>query len=223
MDSKRYTEVAALMLKGRVYATQDDLLIDGTSLNEDDRFTGHKIHRKRENPGCDYGGREMKLYELAEQYNALLEMDDLPEDALADTLEAIGGEFEDKADGIACVIKEAKAVSGAIKAEMDKLDARRKAKEALAKRLSEYLLTQMQAVGMQKLETGRSCVSVAKKAPALKIDDENAFIAWAAIGHDEYIKYRSPEVDKTAVRDALKAGTEIPGARLEGGYRLAVK
>lgn len=32
MDSKRYTEVAALMLKGRVYATQDDLLIDGTSL-----------------------------------------------------------------------------------------------------------------------------------------------------------------------------------------------
>ncbi len=165
----------------------------------------------------------MKLYELAEQYNALLEMDDLPEDALADTLEAIGGEFEEKADGIACVIKEAKAVSGAIKAEMDKLDARRKAKEALAKRLSEYLLTQMQAVGMQKLETGRSCVSVAKKAPALKIDDENAFIAWAAIGHDEYIKHRSPEVDKTAVRDALKAGTEIPGARLEGGYRLAVK
>lgn len=165
----------------------------------------------------------MKLYELAEQYNALLEMDDLPEDALADTLEAIGGEFEDKADGIACVIKEAKAISGAIKTEIDKLDARRKAKEALAKRLSEYLLAQMQAVGMQKLETGRSCVSVAKKAPALKIDDENAFIAWAAIGHDEYIKYKSPEVDKTAVRDALKTGTEIPGARLEGGYRLAVK
>lgn len=165
----------------------------------------------------------MKLYELAEQYNALLEMDDLPEDALADTLEALGGEFEDKADGIACVIKEAKAVSGAIKAEMDKLDARRKAKEALAKRLSEYLLAQMQAVGMQKLETGRSCVSVAKKAPALKIDDENAFIAWAAIDHDEYIKYKSPEIDKTAVRDALKAGAEIPGARLEGGYRLAVK
>lgn len=165
----------------------------------------------------------MKLYELAEQYNALLEMDDLPEDALADTLEALGGEFEDKADGIACVIKGAKAVSGAIKAEMDKLDARRKAKEALAKRLSEYLLTQMQTVGMQKFETGRSCVSVAKKAPALKIDDENAFIAWAAIDHDEYIKYKSPEVDKTAVRDALKAGAEIPGARLEGGYRLAVK
>ncbi len=32
MDSKRYTEVASLMLKGRVYATQDDVFIGDTSL-----------------------------------------------------------------------------------------------------------------------------------------------------------------------------------------------
>lgn len=165
----------------------------------------------------------MKLYELAEQYNALLEMDDLPDDALADTLEAIGGEFEDKADGIACMIKEAKAASAAIKAEIDALDARRKAKDSLARRLSDYLLQQMQAVGRQKIETARNCVTVAKKAPSLKIDDENAFIVWAALDHDEYIKYKSPEIDKTAVRDAIKGGKDIPGARLEGGYRLAVK
>lgn len=32
MDSKRYTEVASLMLKGQVYATQDDVFIGDTSL-----------------------------------------------------------------------------------------------------------------------------------------------------------------------------------------------
>lgn len=32
MDSKRYTEIASLMLKGQVYATQDDVFIDGMSL-----------------------------------------------------------------------------------------------------------------------------------------------------------------------------------------------
>lgn len=32
MDSKRYTEVASLMLRGSIYTSRGDLLVDGTSL-----------------------------------------------------------------------------------------------------------------------------------------------------------------------------------------------
>lgn len=42
MDSKRYTEIASLMLKGQVYATQDDVFIDGTSLMKTIALLGTK-------------------------------------------------------------------------------------------------------------------------------------------------------------------------------------
>ena len=53
----------------------------------------------------------MTLYELGEQYRALLEMseDEIPEDVLADTLDGLKGEIEAKADGICCLIKELSA------------------------------------------------------------------------------------------------------------------
>ena len=50
----------------------------------------------------------MKLYEIANDYLALLQAIDegeIPEEAIADTLEAIEGEIEFKADNLACVLK----------------------------------------------------------------------------------------------------------------------
>ena len=58
----------------------------------------------------------MKLYELTDQYNQLLEMADcdIPEDVLRDTLESISQEFDEKADSIACLIKDLDAEANAI-------------------------------------------------------------------------------------------------------------
>ena len=64
----------------------------------------------------------MKLYEISSQYNQFLqavENGDIPIEAVSDTLEAIEGEFEDKADNIACLIKNKEAEMLAIKAEKD--------------------------------------------------------------------------------------------------------
>ena len=62
----------------------------------------------------------MKLYEIANDYLALLQAIDegeIPEEAIADTLEAIEGEIEFKADNLACVLKTLNAEVSAIKAE----------------------------------------------------------------------------------------------------------
>lgn len=51
----------------------------------------------------------MKLYELTNDYQQLLAMldeeNDFPPEAIADTLESISAEIEDKADNIACMLK----------------------------------------------------------------------------------------------------------------------
>lgn len=60
----------------------------------------------------------MKLYEYAEQYEALEQMaedESVPLEALADTLESIDDEFETKVDSIACIIKDELATAEAIK------------------------------------------------------------------------------------------------------------
>lgn len=168
----------------------------------------------------------MKLYEIAEQYEALRQLaedENLSPEALADTLESIDDEFETKVDSIACIIKDELATADAIKKEIDALTARMKRHEATAEQLKAYTMQQMQAVGKNKIETSRSVISVAKKAPALEIENADDFIAWATLEHEEFIRQKAPEINKVAVRDALKSGETLPGAKLVAGYRLAVR
>lgn len=168
----------------------------------------------------------MKLYEYAEKYEALKQMaedESIPPEALADTLESIDDEFETKVDSIACIIKDELATAEAIKKEIDALTARMKRHEATAEQLKAYTMQQMQAVGKSKIETAHNVVSVAKKAPTLEIENADDFIAWATLEHEEFIRQKAPEINKVAVRDALKAGEELPGAKLVAGYRLAVR
>ena len=69
----------------------------------------------------------MKLYEISNEYNQFLqavEDEEIPIEAVADTLEGIKGEFNEKADNIACMIKNQEAEMLAIKAEKDALNKR---------------------------------------------------------------------------------------------------
>ena len=68
------------------------------------------------------------LYELTSEYLQLLEMAEDPDvdlQTIADTMEAIGGEIEDKADGYARVMKQIEANAAGIKAEIGRLTARK--------------------------------------------------------------------------------------------------
>ena len=59
----------------------------------------------------------MTLFELSEQYlqfAAIAENEELPPEAVADTFEALEGEFDLKVDKTACIIKQLTAVAQAI-------------------------------------------------------------------------------------------------------------
>lgn len=157
----------------------------------------------------------MSLYQLAKEYQALYDqIDDIPEEAFADTLEGIQGEFNEKADSLACFIKSLKAEADDIKAEAAALKERENAKRARADRLRAYLLEQMEAIGVRKIESTRNVISVAKSPARLVVDGD--FTRWAEeSGRDDLLTYKAPEPNKTAIKDAIKAGTEIPFAHME--------
>lgn len=167
------------------------------------------------------------LYEINQTYMAFLDQiasGDIPEEAIADTLEALDGEFDDKADGIACYIKSLLSEAQAIKTEQDALAERAATKKRKAESLQNYLYQQFKLRGKTKLETPRNLLKIRKNPPSVLIDDEAAFIAWAKTRKDtDMLTVKDPIINKTSVKNALKAGAEVPHAQLVAGEKLSIK
>ncbi|MCD7927328.1 MAG: siphovirus Gp157 family protein, partial [Oscillospiraceae bacterium] len=73
-------------------------------------------------------------------------------------------------------------------------------------------------------ETARCAVSFRATPAAVHLDDPETFAAWCHdAGQYDYLRYKPPEVNKTAVKEALKAGVELPGAYLEKGRSMSIK
>lgn len=168
----------------------------------------------------------MKLYEIGEEYRSFLaavEAGDIPEDAIADTIEALDGAFEDKADNTACVIKELLSEAEAIKAEADTLNERAKAKKGHADRLQRYLFGQMKALGKTGFESARNKLTIKRTPPACVFGDEAALIDYLAdAGMKDLINYKlTPK--KAEIKKRVQEGAKIPGVSLQTEERLYIK
>jgi hypothetical protein len=162
------------------------------------------------------------LYLLAQEHRAAadrladLELD---EQTVLDTLEGMGGELEAKATNVAMFIRNLEATAVAIKDAEGAMAARRKALEARAKRLHEYLLTNMQFAGIQRIESPYFTLAIRSNPPSVVIDEPGLIPA-------QFMKQPEPPPpapDKTAIKVAIKAGEDVPGAHLEQGVRLEIK
>ena len=176
----------------------------------------------------------MKLYEIAGQFAELFDQyDELIEDnsdnaeeieqAWFDTLTAVEGEFEVKAESVAQYVKELTARAEAIKAEEQKLATRRKAYENRVSSMKDYLKGCMQSMSLNKVETAKARISIRNNAPSLKIDDEAKFIVMLqGSGRDDLLKYTSPEIKKNDIKTLMKNGEEFEGAHLEASQSLII-
>lgn len=140
-----------------------------------------------------------------------------------DTLDGMEQELVRKAENVAVYIKAMEAEAKSLKAEEDKLKARRQAKENTAKRMREYLMGCMKQANISKIDEPRAVISLRNNPESVEISDENEFISWANEDHDEYLRYKAPEINKTAVKNALKSGAEIPFAALARTQSLTIK
>lgn len=165
----------------------------------------------------------MKLYEITAYYrNALAifdEQDDpeneIPPDAIPDMLAALEGEFSDKAIQVAAFMRKLEATAAAIKVEEDKMSKRRQALEKKVSTFRDYIKMNMESTGITKIPSPWFVLSVQKSQASVEIDDEGAL-------PDEFVVIKK-QPNKLAIKEILKAGLEVPGARLVNGTHLVLR
>jgi hypothetical protein len=162
------------------------------------------------------------LYELAHAYrdtaDRLADLD-LDEQTITDTLESMAGDLEAKATNTAMVIRNIEANAAAIKEAEAHMAARRKALENRAARVKDYLLANMMVAGIQKIECPYFKLSVQDNPAAVEVYQPELVPA-------QFMRQPEPPppaIDKAAIKEAIKAGQEVPGCRLTQGKRLAIK
>lgn len=159
------------------------------------------------------------LYQLTNNYETVLNMlydEDADEEMILDTLEAIEGEIEDKADNYAKIIKELEAKQNARKEEAKRLTESAKVFENRVKALKSNLFNSMKATGKTKFATDLFSFNIAKNGgkQTLTIDGEVP---------EEYIKTIT-ENDTDKIRQALEKGEKLTFAHFEPrGESLRIK
>lgn len=161
----------------------------------------------------------MRLYEINTALEALVD----PETGELldyDAFEALQMARDDKIEGMALWYKDMMAEAKAIKEEAESLTARRKSLENKAERLKSYLDFQLNG---EKFQTVRCALSY-RKTSALQVDDSEKLIRWCEDnGHNECIRYKEPEISKSAVSALIKGGISVPYASIQEGRSLGVK
>jgi hypothetical protein len=162
------------------------------------------------------------LYEIAVAFRAdadkLADLD-LDDQTLQDTLEAMSGELEVKCQQTAFVVRNLEATAAAIKEAEAKMCERRKALEARAARVKDWLLSNMVVAGVRTIDCPHFRLAVRENPPAVEVYEPGLI-------PQEFFRQPEPPppaIDKTAIKEALKAGQDVPGCRLTRGQRLEVK
>lgn len=164
----------------------------------------------------------MTLYELTDDYKALLQMAEDPDcdpEVLADTMEGLEGAIEEKAEGYAIVMKELEATEQKIKTEVDRLNARRLSISNNIRCMKLRLQTSMLETGKTKFKTDLFSFGIQKNPPAVVMDEQ-----YIENIPKKYLVQQDPTIDKKKIKEDLKAGVDLDGiAHLEQTESLRIR
>lgn len=140
------------------------------------------------------------LYEMKSDWLAVLELmeDGADEEVIADTLESLNYEIEEKADGYAKIIAELNSKVDGLSAEIGRLQERKKTLENNISRLKGNLQDAMILTGKEKFKTELFSFGIQNHPPTVVIDDPTSIPA-------EYLIPQEPKVDKVSMKEFLKS------------------
>lgn len=162
----------------------------------------------------------MTLYELTDDYMRLLEFAEDPDadpEAIADTMDALEGEIEVKAEGYAKVIKQIEADADGIAKEIERLQQRRKTMENNIKGMKLRLQEAMEATGKTKFKTELFSFGIQNNPPRLVVDGDLKDIP------ESLLIPQDPIPDKKAIKALLDDGFELGYAHIEQGRSLRIR
>lgn len=167
----------------------------------------------------------MKLYELTAQYKSLETLEaseDLPAEVIRDTLDGLQGDLQVKSTNVGYFIRNLEATADAIDEAAKTMRERAERARKRAQSLKDYLLFNMQACDITKIECEHFTLKVVNNPPSVIIDNE------ADVPEEFWRQPPQPPmppkvIDKRALGDAIKTGRQVPGAHSEQRQRLDIK
>lgn len=152
-----------------------------------------------------------ELYKIANQYASLANDDSFTPEMIKDTLEAIEGEFEEKAEQLLAIVKNSLAESEMLKAEAKKLNDRSKSALNRVESIKAYLAESMATMDKKSISAGVHNLTIRKGSQSVQVDNLDDIPS-------DYVDYETViKPDKNLIKEKLKLGEKIGGVSLVTG------
>ncbi|ENX9946858.1 siphovirus Gp157 family protein [Neisseria gonorrhoeae] len=160
----------------------------------------------------------LALYRCAADVQAALDYYFDSETEREDTLEAVIGQFEVKAQSVIAYIKNQEITEKMLEGHIGRMTGKLKAVKARNQSLKDYLARNMQAAGITEIKADDGTFKASfRKSEAVVILDE------AQIPAEFMREAVKTEPDKTAIRKAIESGRQVAGAKIEGRKNLQIR
>ena len=153
----------------------------------------------------------MKLYEIDAEIMNLID-DETGEILDTARFDELSGERDAKVENICLYIKNLEAEAEALKAEKDAFAQRQKVAENKMNSLKQFLSNYLEGTSFKTTKVNVSF----RKSESLEISDVYKI-------PEDFLKYKEPDVDKTALKQAIKAGAEVEGASIIEKLNIQIK
>lgn len=160
----------------------------------------------------------MNLFELNDSFRALQGRDDLDPTVLADSLDAIQDTREVKWDNIATWIDQNNATEEWIAKRIKELQDKKKYLENQSKNLMTYLTDSIDDAGYKEARTANHILKPRNYKASVVISNPDKLPM--TFVHTETKTISRP--DKKAIYTALKAGQEVPAAKLVSNRKTVI-
>ncbi|EMT1914341.1 siphovirus Gp157 family protein [Neisseria gonorrhoeae] len=160
----------------------------------------------------------LTLYRCAADVQAALDYYFDSETEREDTLEAVIGQFEVKAQSVIAYIKNQEITEKMLEGHIRRMTGKLKAVKAQNQSLKDYLARNMQVAGITEIKADDGTFKASfRKSEAVVILDE------AQIPAEFMREAVKTEPDKTAIRKAIESGRQVAGAKIEGRKNLQIR
>ncbi len=157
------------------------------------------------------------IYEITDDVLALMQMmeEDPENDVIRDTLEALTGELDVKAESYCKVIAEFKAREEALASAIDKLSQKKQSVSCNIDRLKMALFCAMKATGKEKIKGDLFFLYIKNNAESLDQVPEKL--------PEKYLVPQEPKIDRKQLLSDVKSGVTVDGVTTKRTQSLIIK
>ena len=167
------------------------------------------------------------IFELSQAFEEILELaldDTMDLNALEEGLKSIECDMTDKCKNGIGLIRELEARRDVMKKESKRLSDNARIIDNKLNRIKQIYIDGLQAFGKSRIDTTIGRMSIQKNPPALKVTVPEG-MPYKGNVPDTYLDVipEHYELNKAAIKDALKKGEDVPYCHLESDISLRIK